>query len=232
MAVPADFSLAQSICSYGYFSLAPNVWLPAPADEHEDVGIFCRPLACTTTWASHPSVQSDLRIPSNIFASDAVVQRSPGIDSRQTIFIIIMQLRTESCINIEIRSRGPLLPGVQTCACLSVRRMLRLDQDLEAWFSCHALAKQRGFGRTYRSPTVFEDMVKTITNCNVRFKRTIDMNRLLCKEFGADKLAFPHPSDLANVDIDDLRKRAQVGYRADRIIRLAKAFVEGKVVPM
>jgi hypothetical protein len=39
------FSLAQSICSYGYFGLAPNRWLPAPPHEiNDDAGVFERPL--------------------------------------------------------------------------------------------------------------------------------------------------------------------------------------------
>mmetsp|Transcript_15652 Transcript_15652/g.43783 ORF Transcript_15652/g.43783 Transcript_15652/m.43783 type:complete len:188 (+) Transcript_15652:768-1331(+) len=72
-------------------------------------------------------------------------------------------------------------------------------------------------------------MVKTITNCNVIFKRTIEMSVLLCKHFGKHGLAFPTPSDLSGVSIQTLMKKANVGYRADRILRLAKAFHSGEL---
>lgn len=35
--------------------------------------------------------------------------------------------------------------------------------------------------------------------------------------------------DLLGVDVDDLRQRAKVGYRSDRILRLAQAFRDGTV---
>ena len=37
----SDFSLSQAICSYGYFCLAPNKWIPS---EQDDEGILARPL--------------------------------------------------------------------------------------------------------------------------------------------------------------------------------------------
>lgn len=40
----------------------------------------------------------------------------------------------------------------------------------QGWWDRHPEAAARGFGRTFRSPTVFEDMVKTITNCNIKFQ--------------------------------------------------------------
>lgn len=106
-----------------------------------------------------------------------------------------------------------------------VTRMLRIDEDLTAWWRLSRKAKREGFGRLFRSPTLFEDVVKTITTCNVTWPNTRRMNALLCKEFGKD--GFPTPRRLAGVDPDELKVRCKVGYRAERIVRLAKNIGSG-----
>ncbi|URE48054.1 HhH-GPD superfamily base excision DNA repair protein [Musa troglodytarum] len=54
-----------------------------------------------------------------------------------------------------------------------VRRMLRMsdenDRMIREFHTIHAAAKERGFGRIFRSPTLFEDMVKCILLCNCRY---------------------------------------------------------------
>ena len=59
-----------------------------------------------------------------------------------------------------------------------VVRTLRVDEDLSPWFKLHPIARKRKFGRLFRSPTLFEDIVKTITGCNVTWTNTIRMNKL------------------------------------------------------
>lgn len=43
--------------------------------------------------------------------------------------------------------------------------------------------------------------------------------------------AFPLLKDLEGVEPEDLKVKAKVGYRADRILRLAKSFRDGTVDP-
>jgi len=199
---PPRFSLAQSFCSYGYFFLAPNVWVPAPADQHEDGGVFYRPLACPTRNSAN---------------------------SQLVMHLVVRQEPAAQALVIHVAAKRPLQPSERDVARAAVARMLRLDQCLEAWNECHPEAAARGFGRTYRSPTAFEDMVKTITNCNVIFKRTITMSAALCREFGAEGVAFPLPAELAVLSEQELKERAGVGYRAGRIIDLAQMFVDGEL---
>lgn len=49
-------------------------------------------------------------------------------------------------------------------------RMLRIsegdERDVSEFHKVHAEAKKRGFGRIFRSPTLFEDAVKSILLCN------------------------------------------------------------------
>lgn len=65
-----------------------------------------------------------------------------------------------------------------------VRRMLRLSEGEERkvreFQELHFQAKQMGFGRVFRSPTLFEDMVKAILFCNCQWPRTLSMAKALC----------------------------------------------------
>ena len=48
-----------------------------------------------------------------------------------------------------------------------VVRMLRLDEDYRAWRRLHPAARRARFDRLFRSPTLFEDIVKTITGSDL-----------------------------------------------------------------
>ncbi len=104
-------------------------------------------------------------------------------------------------------------------------RMLRLDEDFEPWYRLHLQSRRAKFGCLFRSPSLFEDMVKTITGCNVTWPNTMRMNQLLCDQIGHG--AFPTPLQLARVRVDALKRRCKVGYRAQRIVDLARRVIRG-----
>ena len=106
-----------------------------------------------------------------------------------------------------------------------VRRMLRVDEDFSDWFKSHPIARKKKFGRLFCSPTLFEDIVKTITGCNVTWTNTVRMNKFLCDKVGRG--AFPTPAQLAKVTPARLKADCKVGYRAERIIRLARDVESG-----
>ncbi|MEM8782866.1 MAG: hypothetical protein AAGE65_08400 [Planctomycetota bacterium] len=106
-----------------------------------------------------------------------------------------------------------------------VTRMLRLDEDQRDWFHACPDAKKAGFGRMFRSPTLFEDMIKTITSCNVSWRNTITMNRRMCEQIGDG--GFPTPEQIVDFGETRLKERCRVGYRAERIVRLARNVTEG-----
>ncbi len=108
-----------------------------------------------------------------------------------------------------------------------ITRMLRLEEDFAGWYRVNPNARQRGDARLFRSPTLFEDMIKTITVCNVTWSTTILMNRLLCEHVG--KGAFPTARQLANYGAVALKANCKVGYRAERIVRLARDVCDGTI---
>lgn len=106
-----------------------------------------------------------------------------------------------------------------------VRRMLRVGEDFSLWHRLHPDARRQRFDRLFRSPSLFEDIVKTITSCNVTWPNTMRMNALLCEQIGRG--AFPTPHDLARTRVDTLKRKCKVGYRAQRIVGLARQVVRG-----
>ncbi|MEM1109210.1 MAG: endonuclease III domain-containing protein [Planctomycetota bacterium] len=106
-----------------------------------------------------------------------------------------------------------------------ISRMFRFDEDYRGWRKVHPLAKKRRFDRMFRSPTLFEDMVKTITSCNVTWRNTIVMNKMMTQHVGHG--GFPTPEQLADFGEQRLKDKCKVGYRADRIIRLARRVADG-----
>ena len=106
-------------------------------------------------------------------------------------------------------------------------RMLRIDEDQSAWYRVHREAKRRRFGRMFRSADLFEDMVKTITGCNVTWRNTMTMNARLVEAVGHG--GWPTPTMVADFGVERLKSACRVGYRAERIVRLAESFLDGSL---
>ena len=89
-----------------------------------------------------------------------------------------------------------------------IRHMLRLDEDLSAFYLAAAAEPTlawvtAGAGRMLRSPTVFEDLVKTICTTNCTWSATVRMVSALVRELGRpaqgapERHAFPLPEAVA-----------------------------------
>ena len=121
-----------------------------------------------------------------------------------------------------------------------VRRMLALDQDLSGFYAVAAADPAlawatAGAGRMLRSPTVFEDVVKTICTTNCAWSGTVRMVTALVDHLGAraaeapDRHAFPTPAAMAAADEDFYRDVARAGYRGPYLRTLALDVAEGRV---
>jgi 3-methyladenine DNA glycosylase/8-oxoguanine DNA glycosylase len=103
-----------------------------------------------------------------------------------------------------------------------------------------ARAKKQALGRVLRSPTLFEDVIKTILTTNTLWTATVNMTRKLVDEFGApssaagrvakpiETKAFPAPESLAASTPDYIKEKIRVGYRAPAIHDLAVRVASGK----
>lgn len=106
-------------------------------------------------------------------------------------------------------------------------RILRLDDGgVREFHRVDPRWRKSGRARLFRSPTFFEDLIKTVTSCNVAWPSTVRMNQRLCAVFNP---AFPTEAQLARVRPATLRARCGVGYRDQRIVQLARLVASGEL---
>lgn len=120
-----------------------------------------------------------------------------------------------------------------------VRWMLALDEELAPFHALCAAhpglraAAERGQGRILRSPTVWEDLVKTLFSVNTTWRQTVSMTRNLVERYGArgavERVAFPVPAAIARVQPAVLQAECRIGYRAEPLSLLARSLAEGRL---
>jgi N-glycosylase/DNA lyase len=124
-------------------------------------------------------------------------------------------------------------------AVAAAAHLLRLDADLSSFYERAAGDPElawatRGAGRLIRSPTVFEDVVKTICTTNCTWSATERMVGALVAELGeeavgGERRAFPTPEAMAAAGDDFYRDVARAGYRGRYFRELAVSVAEGAV---
>jgi N-glycosylase/DNA lyase len=113
-----------------------------------------------------------------------------------------------------------------------VRHMLRLDEDLSRFYAMIDGDDQlawvtRGAGRMLRSPTVFEDVVKTVCTTNCAWSGTVRMVTALVEHLGVEGRTFPDPAEMAEAADDFYRDVARAGYRGPYLRAIASAVADG-----
>jgi N-glycosylase/DNA lyase len=114
-----------------------------------------------------------------------------------------------------------------------VRHMLRLDEDLSRFYALvdEELAwVTQGAGRMLRSPTVFEDVVKTVCTTNTTWSSTVRMVTALVEHLGTEGRhgrTFPSPAAMAEAPEDFYREVARAGYRGAYLRSIALAVAGG-----
>lgn len=122
----------------------------------------------------------------------------------------------------------------------AVTWMFALDADFSSFHK--AARKERklrkaikfAYGRVLRSPTLFEDVVKTLFTTNTLWGATKNMTQKLIASFGdslvdSDKKAFPTPEAVAASTPEALKEKVRVGYRAPALHALAADIASGQL---
>lgn len=113
----------------------------------------------------------------------------------------------------------------------TIGRMFRLSDDLSPFYALLANGDPlawaaSGAGRILASPTVFEDVIKTICTTNCAWSATIRMSSALV-ELGEG--AFPDAELLASTPEAWFRDVARMGYRGPYVRTIAQAAVAGEL---
>ncbi len=118
--------------------------------------------------------------------------------------------------------------------------MFALDADYSSFYEV-ARREQKlrkaikfAYGRVLRSPTLFEDVVKTLFTTNTLWGATKNMTKKLIASFGdplpgSDLKAFPTPESIAASSPEVLKETVRVGYRAPALHELAVRVASGEL---
>ena len=122
-----------------------------------------------------------------------------------------------------------------------VRHALRLDDDMQTFYGAvahepdFAWIVRQGAGRLLRSPTVFEDLVKTICTTNCSWALTDKMVRELVNNLGQagrdGARTFPTPAAMAAAPISFYRDTMRSGYRAPYFKELTERVAANEIDP-
>ncbi|MBV9717722.1 MAG: Fe-S cluster assembly protein HesB [Candidatus Eremiobacteraeota bacterium] len=161
----------------------------------------------------------------------AIIQESPLVYRRR--------LRIANrVVEIELRERDGMLVAEtasrlnargSACVQAAIAKMFRLHDDLSPFYALIAADDALGWaaagaGRILASPTVFEDVVKTICTTNCAWSATVRMTTALAALGGG---AFPEPDRLAETPERWYRDVARMGYRGSYVSAIARAVAIG-----
>jgi N-glycosylase/DNA lyase len=123
----------------------------------------------------------------------------------------------------------------------SIKHMLRMDEPLDEFYTLVEKEdrlrwiKRRKAGRLLRSPSVFEDLVKTVCTTNCTWALTKIMTGNLVELLGAKtpngKKAFPTPEAMAALNEKFYRDEIKSGYRSPFLQEIAEQVAAGKLKP-
>lgn len=123
-----------------------------------------------------------------------------------------------------------------------VRIMLKLDQDLSGFYAVCAdhptlrILERIGAGRTLRSRSMTENVIKTLCGTNVNWNQAVQMiNRIAQRgpilPHHRHLNAWPSPAEILKAGRDYLTGVCRVGYRADSILKLCDDVVKRRFDP-
>jgi 3-methyladenine DNA glycosylase/8-oxoguanine DNA glycosylase len=121
-----------------------------------------------------------------------------------------------------------------------IRQVLRLDEDLSGFYQLAAADPAlawvaSGAGRMMCSPTVFEDLVKTICTTNCAWSATVRMVSALVGELGTaaagarERRAFPAAATIADAGDAFFQEVARAGYRGPYLRAVADDVASGRL---
>jgi 3-methyladenine DNA glycosylase/8-oxoguanine DNA glycosylase len=135
-------------------------------------------------------------------------------------------------------------PQLHAKLAAAIRTIFSLDEDLSHFYAATAgdpdlSFASAGYGRLLRSPSAFEEVVRTICTTNCAWSATRRMIEALVAHLGTPARgvpsqgwrgkAFPTPTQVASAGDAFFRDVARAGYRGAYLRALAGAVAEGRI---
>ena len=200
---PTPYNFTKSVRDHGWYQLAPFAWL----EEQQ------------------------------------ILQRVERMESGR---VVVLQLCEEgdNVLTIAVQADGELAPHEEDEIRHKAHWMLKFDEEMNEFKKIasadDAIGREilertinAGRGRLLRSPTLWEDVVKTIATTNVTWGNTRSMIGRLVAELGTPfpsdptLRAFPTPQQVVDADPALFDEVIRMGYRNAYVIQLANEIVDG-----
>ncbi len=208
MRVPEPFDLELTVRSHGWYDLAPWRW-------DQERAVLSRPVSLASGRVAVLEVSGAGRGLAFRALAQGRLSVAEAREARDAL---------ATCLSLD----EDLAPFQARAAALERERAAgRRDLPDLRW----ALA--RGAGRLLRSPTVFEDAVKTLCTTNCSWGLTRVMVERLCGTLGAEgphgERAFPSATAMATPPERFYRDEIRAGYRAPYLLALARDVAGGRL---
>jgi 3-methyladenine DNA glycosylase/8-oxoguanine DNA glycosylase len=204
------------------------------ASEIELLGAGGEPVDFRRTIASHGVAD----LPPNRIDEEAwTLELTLPLDGKTPRTVLISEGRKGNA-TIQPLSGGAIPARLRN----AVACVLRLDEDLSPFYEAAATDPElawvtTGAGRMIRSPTVFEEVVKTICTTNCTWSATVRMVSALVEHLGepgerADGpygRAFPTPEAMGKAKLGFYKDVVRAGYRGPYLQSLAKSVASGRL---
>lgn len=209
MRTPEPFDLALTVESHGWYDLAPWRWEPKQR-------VLGRPVRLSDGRAVYAEVAEGAGgLAFRALAQGRLAAGEAG-EAREAL---------ATCLALD-EDLAPFRARVEVLEAVRAAGRGRDLPDLR-W----VLA--RGAGRLLRSPTVFEDAVKTLCTTNCTWAVTRGLVSRLCEKLGEpaplESVTFPTPAAMAARDERFYRDEIRAGYRAPFLLALARGVADGSV---
>ncbi|KAJ7942484.1 DNA glycosylase [Quillaja saponaria] len=209
------FQLDKAVCSHGLFMMAPNHWDPISKT-------LTRPLRLSLVDDDYSSFSS----------------------AGSVLVTISQPPEHPNLLNVRVHGTKSLSSQQQHALLAQVSRMLRLSETEERavkefqkmynMFNYGDNEDERNFsGRVFRSPTLFEDVVKCILLCNCQWSRTLSMAQSLCElklEMHCHSSHFPVAKVVSTVadspksETDDFIPKTPAGKESRRDVKVSNVY--------
>ena len=185
-------------------------------------------------------------------ASHGVADLAPNrIDEDASTLELTLLLDRQGATTLRIspgrkgHARAEVVSGRASSAQIrkAAAHVLRLDEDLSPFYAAAVSDPElawvaSGAGRMIRSPTVFEEVVKTICTTNCTWSATVRMVSALVEHLGEPAPgvtdgplghAFPTPEAMARRNSAFYTETVRAGYRGEYLRSLAHSVASGKL---
>lgn len=149
----------------------------------------------------------------------------------------VLQLRMQDTgarsIVVQVEGRAILTSVQRNEIAHNVRYMFNLGWNLNNFYKemkqhdDYQWVVEKNVGRMLSSPTVWEDLVKTLMTTNISWQQTREICRKLCDI--AENGTFPTPQQIVALGEDDLNEKVGAGYRTAHLYKLAERIASGEI---